>query len=109
MESATVKYWETIKSNCIAEFCSNLRQNLNADIVKLLGLESVKQIKEGTFKGSYKLKKEVEDKCVKLIENCDIRAYNDLAKAFPARFPDWIKNGRCSVELLDNGWAFVKN
>lgn len=109
METANVKYWETIKSNCVAEFCGNLRQNLNTDIVKLLGLESVKRIKEGTFKGSYRLKKEVEDKCVQLIENCDIRAYNELIQAFPDRFPTWVKQGRCSIELLDGGWAFVEN
>lgn len=100
--------WETIKNKAIREIITKYRTMTNADTIGLLGIESLKQIKSGTFKGTFKLIKETEDKIVNLINNTDIRAYKDLLAVCPEVFPKWIKDGKFTIEYGDSGFEFVR-
>jgi hypothetical protein len=107
-QTQTRKFWETLKDNCIAEFVYRLRTMTDKDILGLLAIESLLKMKAGTFEGGYKLSQELERKCILAIQSTDIRCYQDLVRLCPEAFPKWIKDGNCTPELLDEGWALVK-
>lgn len=107
-QTQVIKFWETLKENCVADFIYRLRTMTDKDVLGLLAIESLSTMKAGTFAGSFKLCLEVERKCILAIRSTDIRCYQELATLCPSVFPKWIKDGNCIPELLDEGWALVK-
>jgi hypothetical protein len=108
-DNSIIRYWEGLKSNCTYDFISKVRRAANHDLAGLMAVESFLQIKSGQFKGPIKFRKQLEEKGVNIIKSWDVRSFKSLAEIFPNAFPGWITQGQCSLEMLDEGWAFIKN
>jgi hypothetical protein len=110
METTTTIRWETLKDKCKTEFLRKFRNMTDPEMIAALHMEVLDKLHAGTFKGTFKLLKEVEGNCLQTIDRCDIRGYKALCKLFPEAFPTWVRAGRCSAEYDEEAeWIFVKN
>lgn len=93
--------WETIKANCRRRACTYLK-NPNSEYSKL----RMELFKEGNSVMTFdKLSNKVMDEAEKIIDNWDIRDFNNLRNLFPKEFP----KGNLIPIYGENGWELVKN
>ena len=103
------KSWESIKDNCKKDAYLMLQQPYNQELTGLLCLVSVAHIIEtNSIPLHGEIIKEAQDKVCAEINSWDIRNYTNLSKQFPKYFPSWVRKGKCTVELTDEGWMFIK-
>ncbi len=103
---ATIKF-ETLKSNCIGEFCYQMRSLYAFDIAAKLAIIAANEINHKTFKGSFELCKRVENEGVKIIERWDIRMARQLIDIFPNAYKQ-LKNKQFQIDTDENGnWVLV--
>lgn len=106
--------FDKLKEECVREFCSkNTRGSHGTISIHNVGKLAIAQLCElkttGKFKNPRILTKEIEDDCVKAIENIDIRNLKPLIELCPDSVPKWIKTGSYTLDLTDKGWTFFKN
>ena len=101
-----MKTFENIKSDCVHKFLSDYSRGWRPEWFAFVTMEGLKEKLAGTNKSSFKLRQEVEDKCISTIKSTDIRAINGLLTLFPTAFPAYVRNGKYSIEYGDNGYEF---
>jgi hypothetical protein len=93
--------WERIKNRCVRQAATELRSAHTLMGERMLSLMSCRL--EGMKLTSWKFSKELENKVVSVIENWDIRKWNELKTVFPDCFPKQVTG----IDLTDKGWELV--
>lgn len=101
-----MKTFQQIKEDAVREFCSEHTRGYSIFSNGLFALIATQQMIKHEFKGTQKMIKEIEDKCVDAILRTDIRAMNDLIEVCPKSFPAYVRNNNYLLEYTDKGYVF---
>lgn len=102
-----MKTFEKIKEDAVHLFISEYAKAMfNKEWLGLLGLQALKDQLAGTHKGIYKMRQDVEGKCIAQIRNTDVRSIKGILTLFPSAFPAYVRSGKYSIEYGNNGFEF---